>query len=237
MVKSIGLHLLPAVVWLIFYIPLARIATAHGIPTLLIMYMLIAVVLVPVELSILYYSGKRKNGKLSLQGIVLYREKMRLWQYIVYGLLLLAWVFFILSTVGPRLNDFMSSHVFSWIPDWYFLNRGTPEQNRPWMEMSLWILGLIFNGLIGPLTEELYFRGYLLPRLSRLGPWAPLMGVVLFVLYHFWQPQVLATGIVAMLPWIFIVWWKRNIYLSICIHCGLNSLGWVMDLIQRFSST
>ena len=38
------------------------------------------------------------------------------------------------------------------------------------------------------MVEELYFRGYLLPRISRLGAWAPLVNTVLFSLYHLFTP-------------------------------------------------
>ena len=38
-----------------------------------------------------------------------------------------------------------------------------------------------------PWVEELYFRGYLLPRISRYGAWAPLLGGLFFALYHGWQ--------------------------------------------------
>ncbi|MFD1537220.1 CPBP family glutamic-type intramembrane protease [Nonomuraea guangzhouensis] len=31
------------------------------------------------------------------------------------------------------------------------------------------------TGLAFPIIEELYFRGFLLPRLSRLGRWAPVV--------------------------------------------------------------
>jgi membrane protease YdiL (CAAX protease family) len=37
-------------------------------------------------------------------------------------------------------------------------------------------------------VEEMYFRGYLLPRISRLGAWAPLVNTVLFSLYHLFTP-------------------------------------------------
>jgi hypothetical protein len=37
-------------------------------------------------------------------------------------------------------------------------------------------------------VEEYYFRGYLLPRLSRFGSLAPVINVALFSLYHFFTP-------------------------------------------------
>jgi len=37
------------------------------------------------------------------------------------------------------------------------------------------LLGLAVNGFVAPITEELYLRGYLLPRISRFKVWAPLI--------------------------------------------------------------
>jgi hypothetical protein len=37
----------------------------------------------------------------------------------------------------------------------------------------------LLNGVIGPVVEELYFRGFLLPRMEGLGRWAPLVNVTL----------------------------------------------------------
>ena len=38
------------------------------------------------------------------------------------------------------------------------------------------------------MVEKMYFRGYLLPRISRLGAWAPLVNTVLFSPYHLFTP-------------------------------------------------
>jgi len=45
---------------------------------MLIMLITIAFTLFFFELGYLYYLGNKKNGKLSLQGVVLYRKKMPL---------------------------------------------------------------------------------------------------------------------------------------------------------------
>ena len=84
---------------------------------------------------------------------------------------------------------------------------------------------LVLNGLVGPIVEELYFRGYLLPRLDRLGRWAPLVNVSLFSLYHFWSPWQVAARILGIGPMVFAVRWKRNVYLGMLIHCTLNLIS------------
>ena len=50
------------------------------------------------------------------------------------------------------------------------------------------MIALAFNGVAGPITEELYFRGHLLPRLERYGRWAPVINTALFAIYHFFSP-------------------------------------------------
>jgi membrane protease YdiL (CAAX protease family) len=234
--KLLVLHLLPAGAMLLFYIPLARIASENGIPTMFVLAVLFTLILVPFELGWLYYQGKKLNGTLSLQGVVCYREKMPWWQYLAFGLGTFAWVVLIFFS-STSLMDYLDTHLFAWIPDWFKLSRGSAQQHGPAIESTMWILGLIIIAIIGPLSEELYFRGYLLPRLTQLGKWAPLVNVSLFILYHFWQPQAFVTGIVAMLPLVYIVWWKRNVYLTIGLHIFINTFGWANDLAQRLASS
>jgi len=228
------LHLLPAVFWLMFYLPLARYASANGIPTMLVMYLLMALILVPFELGVLYYHGKNRNGKFSLNGIVLYRTKIPWLQYLIYSLVAFIW-FMLVIVFGYNITVFVESKLFYWIPDWYYLSRGTIEQNSKVIESSMWILAFSLNALIAPITEELYFRGYLLPRLAKFGLFAPLLNVFLFMSYHFWQPQGIITMTIAFLPLIYFVWWKRNIYLSIGLHCFINLFGLTLDLLQRIT--
>ena len=234
LLRSIVLHLLPAVIWIIFYIPLARMANKRGIPTMLIMLIVSAFTLFSFQLGYLYTLGKKRNGKFSLQGIVLYREKMPWRQYILFGVAIIAWQMLVLIA-GWEINQFLRKIFFTWIPDWYYLERGTIGQNAPAVEIAMAVLSVLIFGIIGPISEELYFRGYLLPRLSKFGKWAPLLNVVLFNFYHFWQLHLIIISIIALLPMVYIVWWKRNVYLSIIVHCSLNLIGnIIMGVIQRF---
>ena len=190
MAKLLGLHLLPAMIMLIFYLPLSWIVNEKGIPTMFVFYVLVMLVLVPFELGFLYYQGKKIGGQYSLKGVVPYREKMPWWQYLVFGIISFAWLGLFFSG-SSSFMDFLDTNLLAWIPDWFKLNVGTVEQNGPFVENAMLILGWMVIGVIAPATEELYFRGYLLPRLSKLGIWAPLVNVALFMLYHFWQPHTI----------------------------------------------
>jgi uncharacterized protein len=84
------------------------------------------------------------------------------------------------------------------------------------------ICALTLNGVVGPIVEELYFRGHLLPRISRFGRWAPLLNVLFFPFYHFWTPWMFFSRVLLL---VYVVWWKRNIYLGMIAHCLLNLIG------------
>jgi hypothetical protein len=60
----------------------------------------------------------------------------------------------------------------------------------------------VFNGLVGPITEELYFRGFLLPRIDRYGIWAPVLNTFLFSIYHVWTPWRWPQIAVGSYPWL-----------------------------------
>ena len=121
---------------------------------------------------------------------------------------------------------FFRENVFFWLPEWYFNpGYGTSDMN---LVANVFLVGILVDGLVGPIVEELFFRGYLLPRMAYLKKWAPVLNGVLFGLYHFWQPHnyfaIMGVGIV--LSWI--VWKTKNVYVGIIVHCTLNILGAIM---------
>lgn len=190
-------------------------------------------VLVPFELGFLFYQGKKKNGYLSLDGIVLFREPMPVSQYVLLTVALLLYANFVLVIVYPPIAQMLTNTLFFWLPKWFFLS---PPFNYPKSILLMTaLLGLVVNGFVAPITEELYFRGYLLPRISRLKKWAPVMNGVLHSLYHFWMPWQVPGLILSLLPAAFVVWWKRNIYLGIIIHVAGNVLGSIVLLVSILS--
>ena len=117
--------------------------------------------------------------------------------------------------------------LFGWLPDWFVTPidlDGADAYSR-----TVWVATLVaffaINGFVGPLVEELYFRGYLLPRMEYLGRWAPLVNVALFSLYHFWSPWQIVARILGFGPTVTAVWWKRNVYLGMVVHCSLNAIA------------
>ncbi len=113
------------------------------------------------------------------------------------------------------------------MPAWNFPAAMMPQvlqASKPALITTI-VFAFALNGILGPVTEELYFRGFLLPRIPASRAWAPLINVLLFSLYHFFSPWANVTRIVALIPLVYAVAWKRNIYLSMITHCLLNTLG------------
>lgn len=225
--KSITLHLLPGILVLLFFIIVAPLFERNGIPSMNALLIAIAVVLIPFELGYLLYQGKKKNGKISLKGIVLYRKPVRVWQYIVISLPCIVWAILLLTIVTQPIDKYLIDKVFFWLPEWFNMTNfvNNIEQYSQSSLLLAGVLGFIFNGIAGPVVEELYFRGYLLPRISRLKGWAPLVNVVLFSIYHFFTPWQNPARIIALLPMVYSVWLKKNIYIGIIVHCIINMIS------------
>lgn len=85
-------------------------------------------------------------------------------------------------------------------------------------------ISLVFTGVIGPVVEELYFRGFLLPHLSHLGKKAPILNTVLFSLYHFWTPWQFISRIGFFLPTVWVTWRTKDLRVSLWVHCLANTI-------------
>jgi membrane protease YdiL (CAAX protease family) len=232
--KSIALHLLPGFVITVIYVAVAPLAIRYGMPLFLVIFLLALFLLIPFELGLLLYLGRKRNGSFSLDGIASYRERMPLRQYFVFAVILLVWVFVAAAVLFRPMEKPIIDRFFSWVPPIFLLENfmeHLEEYNRTFLLVTA-LMGVLLNGFVGPIVEELYFRGYLLPRSPRsTGAWAPLLNSSLFSLYHFFTPWQIPLRILAFTPLFYAVWWKRNVYLGMIVHCAANLTGMSMMLI------
>jgi uncharacterized protein len=231
--QTILLHLFPGVLITAFYYILAPYILSIGFPVENALLLAILFILAPIQLSYLFYQGYKKSSKITLKDIVLYRESMPLWQYFVIVPLILIWAIGVFVIMTP-VDNFIIQNYFGWLTSFFIPSQSlnlVSQYSRPVLLITIG-LNLVLNGIVGPVVEELYFRGYLLPRIPASRIWSPLISVILFSLYHFFSPWQNITRIIALIPMIYAVSWKRNIYLSIFAHCLLNILGAVALLLE-----
>src|SRR5215210_1428797 len=220
--KLIALHLIPGALVTVAFVVLAPLVKAAGLPPIAALLAGILVVLVPIELGIVLRTVRRDGAAAALP----YRQRLglRQWFWLVPVLIAAAFVGFGVHRLG---EPWLLAHLFGWLPEWFVVP--IPLGGIHDYSASSWIVTLcaffLLNGVIGPVVEELYFRGFLLPRMERLGRWAPLVNATLFSIYHFWSPWQILARIVGIGPMVYAVRWKRSVYLGMAVHCALNTLA------------
>ena len=228
---SFLLHVLPGLLTAMVFVLLKPLIDATGYPPLLAFLLAVLLIDIPFMLGVIFSEGKKTNGKFSLKGIILYREHVS-WKTFL-GVFVIAFVvLYLLIVLSTPVNTLIAEKLFSWAPHWLFLDDAALYAGYEKRALVLvFTLHLLITGILLPWIEELYFRGYLMPRISRYAQWTPLMGGVFFGLYHVWQlfsfvgVFLLGTGLG------YIVWWKKDIRVSISLHVFANALVRVVLLM------
>jgi membrane protease YdiL (CAAX protease family) len=224
---TIWAHLFPGVLAFVFFALAARWGAPRGLTPSFALFLAMLVVLIPCELGVLLHARRKRAGDPSRGPLIPYSERLSVLQYCALVPPLLAWAFFCFFFVAPRETRLLEG-VLSWPPGW-LAGPGGPPSTRSAL-IATWVLGLVVNGLALPLVEELYFRGYLLPRIPVGRRWSPLLNTVLFSLYHLFSPAQNLTRILAATPIAYGVQWKRSVYVGIATHCSLNTLAMLIAL-------
>lgn len=215
-------HFYLGVVILMVYLMIGKMIIDMGYPGLTTLLLIELFVLTPIVMIHLTWKGKILNGTFSLKNVIGFDEKLSFGQYIkwsIIGVIGCTVIYVPLFPVGLYLRE----NVFFWLPQWYF--DPTFGTNNIELIANTFLIAIFVDGLLAPIVEEVFFRGYLLPRMSYLKKWTPIVNGTLFGLYHFWQPHnylaIIGVGIILS----YIVWKKKNVYLGIIIHCTINIIG------------
>lgn len=219
---SVALHLVPGALIVAAYQLIAEpLVKAIHYPIFLAWAIALVVVLAPVQFGLLWL-GRMHNGRFSLGGVVHYLDKPIPRGKITAGIAgLIVWMTVVSLALTP-LDNLVFDTFFTWIP--FEGAGGSATTYLDGYSHSLLVITMLIclplTGFTLPLIEELYFRGFLLPRIAHLRWRAPVLNTVLFSVYHFWAPWTVLSKIVFMFPAVWLVWRKRDIRLSIGMHPG-----------------
>lgn len=220
--KQLIYHFYIGVIVTLFYIGVSPIVIGWGYPGITVLLIAELIIIPPLAMIHFLAVGRKINQRFSLKNVIQFTDKIPLKSFIIWtvgGIIAVLIIYVSLYPVGLMFRE----SVFYWLPEWYFNpSFGTDDMN---LIAMTFLAGIFIDGIVGPVTEELFFRGYLLPRMSYLKNWAPVVNGTLFGLYHFWQPHnmiaIIGVGIILS----YVVWKKRNVYLGIAIHCTINIIG------------
>lgn len=233
--KSFLLHILPGALVTICFVLLKPLLDSTGFPPLLAFLVVILFIDIPVLLGIMFFEGRKQNGKFSLLGVVLYREKTPWGKFALIFIGAFAAVYALITLIAPA-NVFLTANLFSWLPKWMFLEE--QSQYLAYAKNILvitFVIQLIVTGIFLPWVEELYFRGYLLPRISRYKWWAPVFSGLCFGLYHSWQLYGFLTVFLLGTALGYLVMWRQDIRLSIGLHVCANIFARLAFLLAALS--
>jgi uncharacterized protein len=229
------LHLAPGVVFTASFYFLSRVLIQRCLTAYLAELILVPTCLVPVLMGIVFLWTRRAGEKGSMWRAITYCDKGTVSDYVIWPVLLYA-CWGVCSLVLFALVGDLEVRFFSWFPDQLRTRamisavRASPSAQR----QITGVLAFLLSGLLAPLAEEAYFRGFLLPRMRHWGWMAPVGNAFLFGLYHFFSPWALPSIFLAFLPVAFVVQAKRNFRIGLVVHSLFNLTG-VWTLFVRSS--
>jgi len=242
MLKSILHHLVPGIFILIgvFLFSNPIFPALLGIDTALAPFLGLILsglfILIPIEIGILLYEGRKSNAKISLKGVIGYTKKSSIKEYAIFIPILIIYNIIVFVIIAPPVNNFMVDLLFWWYPQEFNLQNIISDPvvlaGYQGVQFGL-ILYIIVVAIIAPFIEELYFRGYLLPRMEDYAKkWAPIVTTVLFSVYHLFSPWENPIRIIGTLPLFYLVWKKKDIRFGIIVHILINTFGGIMMLLS-----
>lgn len=230
--KVLLLHLYPGILITVLYLIMTPTVNQLGFPSLLALMISFLVVIVPTELGLLLYQSKRALGRLSLTGILSAKSIPAARMAGVVGVAILTTILVVGAT--QLIDQTMKERLFAWLPAWYFYD--SEFEHGGYARQALVITAvfrLFIDGLVIPITEELYFRGYLLERIRVKGLFVPIYASILFALYHFWQPWNYPSLLVISAILVFPVWYYGNYRIAVYIHTIINTIGATLFLLLQ----
>ena len=221
-------HLLPGLPILIISVIFSSPKWGFGLPIDISLMLAIAFGLIPTQWMIMFLEAKKNSIK--IREVIHFTEKTKIATVIFLALPCIIFALFVFIVLAPKEHAIWA--IFNWVPNWFRLDRFNPAEQQKGVRILSLVLTFIFNGLLGPITEEIYSRGFLLPRMEKLGVAAPLINVTLFSLYHLFSPWENISRILGLTPFVYTVWFKKNIRIGVVVHCTMNLLSCVATLFS-----
>lgn len=217
---SIVLHLFPGVVVFGAYLALTPAARTLGLPSNVALLVAFLAIGAPLLLGLVIRAGRGQSA--GLFAAVAYRERATWKASASLVAVLSLWLVAVSSLVAPLEQSFQLAGMFAWVPadlrlaDLLAAHRGALA--------ILFVLSAVANVVV-PIAEEMYFRGYLLPRIPLSPRSAVVVNTVLFSLYHIWLPWQLVSRVIGLLPMVAAVQRRRSVAIGMAVHVIVNSTG------------
>lgn len=204
------------------------------VPPLFCFVLISLFVLAPLEIAVILNENRKVNGKIGVECALTYKQKMNKGKMLLIIMILFCIAGIASKFVGTWEDALFAPLINRYVPD-YFMAENFICQIGHYPKSIIAVTTVLFviaNSFVLPITEELFFNGYMMPKLQRFKSLAPVIITFVFSLYHFWSPWQNVRRLVGVLPYIYMVWKKENIYIGIFVHCLCNLVGSIEILIM-----
>lgn len=187
---------------------------------------------------------------LTIMGWVARREGISLRRLIGYTRPLAPAAFVVLAMIGALwaigVRDFLQVDAFR---AWAMTVQGIMPAGWPSIYARLPATDTLFEGgtavtalalvvgtvsvTLASIMQSLYFRGFLLSRIDHLGWTAPALITVLFVVFHMGSPPFWHLFLLLTLPWAFIAYGTKNVWVVVVSHAVMNSYSGIFALFAQ----
>lgn len=217
---SIFLHLVPGAAMTLSHVAIIGYVVSAGLPSIVSWAVLVNVfVFYPIMFGILFFVARRRGNKgFSLEGVVTYRATLAIWKQLGWTLVVLVatgLIFLLLAPVTEWMQTF-----FEWMPP---TDEGYDGDFPTSVIAITFALNVVFTGIATPISEELYYRGYLLPRMPvAFGTAGPVVHSFLFAVHHFHSPWMIVTRTIGLLPMIYVTRYTKSLVPAVISHSLVN---------------
>lgn len=126
--QTLLFHLVPGIAIALAFVVLAWVMSPRGWPPSLALLLAWLIAGIPMLLAILFYQGRRRNGALSLEGVLLYQEPLSWRQYAWLIPALLVWAALASTLLFPLDESIRLSPVFT-LPFLVAVGRCRPDNH------------------------------------------------------------------------------------------------------------
>jgi len=221
--KALQLQLTPGLANIMIFLPSAWLLHQAGLPVMFALALAILFGEVPVAWWIMIRRTRAEQGSFSFKAAFPWARALRLRSYVLLGvpIVLVSMVLMMtgLMVVSPQIQQ----SFFPFIPEWMHMVQ-SPEELAEMPTSVLWAMfgvSLLVFALIGGGTQELYSRGFLLPRMAHFGAKAPVLNALFFAMLHLAAPWGWPIFFLTSLIWATAVWRTRSIKIGLFGHVGM----------------
>lgn len=186
--QVIALHLAPGAVAFGVAIAVAPLLGRLHLPENFAVTVSFVIALAPIELGLLLRARRASAGHAAprrLASVIAYRERIgRRWWLIPLLFLIALGIALAWSPVADAIGDSLRGL----LPNWLAPDYDPADHASKGVLIAVILVTLLVDGFVNPVVEELYFRGYLLPRIPLAIRPAVGLSAFLFAIQHFWQP-------------------------------------------------